>query len=444
MNRSAVFISQTLLIVLLFSILHLLACDDDSENPASTPTPTMTATPTLPPASHTQLVIVESGLYTSLESYLNEYGQDVYGADYSLILHQWQGQTAQDLRDLIIDYASQNQNSDQDLSSVGSENNLDGVLLIGNLPAAWYEQTAFDEHEEFPCDLYLMDPDATWGDADGDGIYDSHSPLALEIFVSRIIGSLEHLSAYFSKLHRYRTTGSLVPASAYLFKDDDWYSFYTGSDFELSSIYSTVDICEAISQTTKATYIDKLTSQGGAEFIYQWIHSYPAKLTIQNGSTYEYVNTNAIISQNFKGSFYNLFNCSASRFTQNNLAMTYILRTDSGLATHGSTKVGGNYEPYTFHQALAAGDTWGEAFKAWYDHCGVEDDEWWLGMVILGDPLLKISNTTAAILRQGKVSRLSVVDRQILYDSMKKAARTYQGETFEIYKSSNPQFFRSD
>ena len=35
-------------------------------------------------------------------------------------------------------------------------------MFVGDLPAAWYECEIWG-HEEFPCDLYYMDLDGSWG-----------------------------------------------------------------------------------------------------------------------------------------------------------------------------------------------------------------------------------------------------------------------------------------
>lgn len=57
---------------------------------------------------------------------------------------------------------------------------LDGVVLIGRLPAAWYE-VANDHawsngdygYADWTCDLFFMDMDGSWDDADADRKYDS-------------------------------------------------------------------------------------------------------------------------------------------------------------------------------------------------------------------------------------------------------------------------------
>jgi hypothetical protein len=89
----------------------------------------------------------------------------------------------------------------------------------------------------------------------------------------------------------------------------------------------------------------------------------------------------------------NMFNCKGVRFTQPNIGMSYLTSTDLTLAITGSTKVGGNYYPMEFHRELSVGNSWGEAFIGWYNAFGVFDDEWFLGMVILGDPSLRLRQT---------------------------------------------------
>jgi hypothetical protein len=291
----------------------------------------------------------------------------------------WNGGGAEELRAFLRSYAE------------GGA--VDGAFLVGNLPAAWYEQQGFSAREEFPCDVYLMDVDALWEDRDGNGILDAHSPLSLDMFVSRIAGSGAEISRYFEKAHLYRAGELTVWKGAYVFKDDDWADFHRGSSFELSRIYGGVEVCEDIAESFRSAYVEKLSATG-AEYVYQWIHSYPPLLCIKGSTAYEYIHTSDIASINLKGVFYNLFDCSATRFTEDNLGAAYLLRTDYGLAVMGSTKIGGNYYPRAFHYALAEGARWGDAFKCWYDAYGVTDDKWFMGMVILGDPMLALTEDT--------------------------------------------------
>jgi len=374
------------------------------------------------------LLLVDEALYPSLEEsidrYVLELGEEGCTAEVSL----WGGGTSSDLKGII--------------QSAVQEKRIGGIFLVGWLPAFWYEQNAFGRHEEFPCDLYFMDMDAEWGDRDGDGIYDSHSTLEMDIFISRIAGTTEELERYFSKLHSYRTGGILHGKTAYIFKDDDWADYEQGSRFGLSDIYETIAISESPGETVRSSYLSKLVNDG-AEYVYQWIHAYPPLLCIEDNGSFEYVFTSDIRSNNTKGLFYNLFNCSASRFTEANLAMTYLVETDYGLATHGSTKVGGNYHPKIFHYVLSRGGSWGEAYRAWYNNYGVTDDRWFLGMVILGDPMLVLTEEVPRMIKAAPMTSIPPSQEQI--DELMKRFLEFDGNygeaTFAQYRSENPQFF---
>ncbi len=371
------------------------------------------------------VVVVENALASSLASSLSVYQDDLADAGYKAKIENWTGGTAADLKALLYDQ----------VDSYGVE----GALLIGNLPAAWYEQTAFDTFEQFPIDLYLEDRAATWTDANSNGIFDAHTDLNLVIYVSRLTGTSAQLIGYFAKNHTYRSTGSLVSVAAFNFIDDDWQPW--AGTYGLESIYTVVDVLSDLALTTRAAYIAKMTSSG-AEFVYQWIHSSPTTLYV-SGTGGGTISTAQVASNNFIGSFYNMFDCSACRFTQENLGMTYLTRTDTGLATIGSTKTGGIYTPWTFHGRLAAGDCWGESYRQWYNGTGKWDDEWYLGIVILGDPLLTIQGDRRGLILEQTPAEPTKEQLEALRNSMRWDAVHTQAElgTFEAYRASNPQFF---
>jgi hypothetical protein len=250
-----------------------------------------------------------------------------------------------------------------------------------------------------------MDLNADWRDADQDGVFDYHTALDLDIFISRIDGSTDQIRWYFEKLHAYRTGVLSGDDRAFIFKDNDWIDFEKGSTFGLENLFSNVSITDTIEETIKQEYLQKL-SPAGPQYVYQWIHAYPSLLCIREGELYNYLYTSEISNNNLGGLFFNLFNCSASRFTEENIAMTYLTGTDYGLATTGTTKPGGNYYPKAFHHLLSQGNTWGEAFRGWYNHYGVTDDRWFLGMVILGDPMLTIQPTAHKIMKTAPLTQV--------------------------------------
>lgn len=324
------------------------------------------------------LLIVEESILTSISTDLFVYSDDILAEGGTVKIRPFSGD-----------------NNIEDLKSIILKNRetIDGTFLVGNLPSAWYEQTAFGQFEEFPIDLFLMDLDATWSDVDNDGIYDGHSPLTLTKYSSRIKGTVEQISSYFSRLHDYRTGNYEYLGGAFIFKDDDWFETYRSSPFGLERMYSTVKINQNSAETQKDDYMQRLTLDG-ADYIYQWIHATATSLYIKDGSAYSPVRYGDLSSNNVRSRFLNMFNCKGARYTQTNLAMTYLNDTDTGLALTGSTKVGGNYYPLEFHRTLILGSSWGNAFKSWYNYFGRKDDEWFLGMVILGDPALVIKDST--------------------------------------------------
>jgi hypothetical protein len=374
------------------------------------------------------LLVVESGLCPAISDSIDTYRQDLRKEGCDVRFALWEGGGARELRAF--------------LRSSMESGGVHGAFLVGELPAAWYEQPGFTGHEEFPCDLYFMDFDARWEDRDGDGVLDAHSTLSLDMFVSRIEGTDAEISRYFEKVHRYRTGELTVWKGAYIFKDDDWADFHRGSSFELSRIYGDVDVCEDVAESFRSAYVAKLSGTG-AEYVFQWIHSYPHLLCVRGAASYEYIHTSDVAAGNFKGVFYNLFDCSAARFTEENLGAAYLLRTDYGLAVLGSTKVGGNYYPRVFHYALAQGARWGDAYKCWYNEYGALDDKWFMGMVILGDPMLTLTEEARGELKAlaEDAAPPSLEEIGALEDAFRRFGYENTVLGFAEYRSRNSRFF---
>jgi hypothetical protein len=322
------------------------------------------------------LIIVEKSISSYIDGSINTYINDLKDQNITAYKYIWTGGTVKDLKNVI--------------NTNYNENKINGAFLIGNLPSVWFEMYAFTHDEEFPCDLYFMDFQADWIDSNHNNIYDSHGKLNLVVYTSRLIGTIDEINKYFTKDHKYRLGTLSNNEGAYIFKDDDWAAFNTNYAFGLENIYNNVTIRENINDTNKSTYLTDMTLTS-PEYVYQWIHANPPNLAIKNTGVFQWLNINEFQSYNFKGVFYNLFDCSASRFTENNIAMYYLTKTDYGLATLGSTKIGGNHTPVLFNSVLAQKGTWGDAYKFWYNNFGFKDDAWFLGMMILGDPTLTLN-----------------------------------------------------
>jgi len=375
------------------------------------------------------LLVAEKSLYTEIQDSVEQYESDLRNQGCSVDISLWGGGGAKALKSTLQDACERN--------------TYGGAFFVGNLPAFWYEQNSFGRHEEFPCDVYFMDFDAEWSDGDGDGICDAHTSLGLDIFVSRIDGSADELRTYFEKNHAFRTGELPVDRCAFIFKDNDWENYERGSSFGLNEIYDTVLIREKSDLTIRSKYLSQL-STGSAEYVYQWIHAYPPILCVEEEENdFEYVFISDVKGNNLRGLFYNLFNCSASRFTESNIAMSYLMDTNFGLATIGSTKIGGNFYPKVFHYVLSRGGCWGEAYRVWYNHFGVTDDEWFLGMIILGDPTLTLVEAPVKLLKAEPLTAMPPDEEEIeeLQQKLLGFTDDYGERTFDEYSRTNPQFF---
>lgn len=347
-----------------------------------------------PPGARSFLVVVESSLHEPLRPSLEQYAETMEQAGYEVHVEPWVSSgSVVELRALLLEHFE--------------SNGIEGALLIGDLPAAMYEleyrsPTGDIIMEEFPTDLYLQDLDARWVDQTNNDAYDYHDPLELDIYTSRLIGMPRQLVDYFARLERYRREGPLVDRSAFIFIDDDWYKKDTSDACHLSELYSEAEVIQDKADSTRENYLAKLKG-AGAEFVYQWVHAAPPSSKtgwlafdhVDDGGAFTQSKLFAedIVQMNLKVSFVNMANCYSARFQDDKLgiAAAYTVGTDYGLATVGSTKMGAQIDPRVFHEALTKGLRWGEAYKVWYTEEGRQRDFWHLGIVLMGDPLLRVT-----------------------------------------------------
>jgi len=323
------------------------------------------------------LLIVADYLETPLAAELSQFMTDIQAEGWSVNMTVISGGTVEDLRTYLQGYSD-----------------ISGAILIGNLPRAWYEMEEFGgKHAEFPMDLYLMDLDGIWQDADSDGIFDTHTGTrAPDIWIGRIDAhaiefgnEMNLLREYFTSNHFYRTGSISVPPKALAFNDDDW-SYYGSSG--LDYIYSDVEVINSLSQTTAANYKYELAT--GYEFVHLMSHSSPWGHTFKvpygyNGT----VMLPEIAEINPMTVFVQLFACSNCRWTEPNcLGNWYLFGTDLGLLAIGSTKTGALLDFNEFYRPIGEGDIPGVAFREWFANVGIYDPEWHYGCVLLGDPTL--------------------------------------------------------
>ncbi len=116
-------------------------------------------------------ILVNETLYPLIKTYLDQYISDLVIEGYQVFLQEVSGGTAEEIKAWVFEQYS---------------TGFTGVLFIGDITAAWAEVSG----DQFPSDLFYMDLDGTWGDANHDGIYEIHEAgsgdMGPEVYVGRI------------------------------------------------------------------------------------------------------------------------------------------------------------------------------------------------------------------------------------------------------------------
>jgi hypothetical protein len=296
---------------------------------------------------------------------------------------------------------------------------IDGALLVGDLPVPWFESEwkqgvggppvpGFGElfsQAVFPVDLFYMELDATWNDADQDGAFESLTPgpgdITPEIFVGRItcgpLGTETQLTKqYFQRVHDYKCGLLTFNDNGLMYVDDDWSGYWaeTWRD-ELRLAYPEADMVDDPYTTSRADYLSRIRDPNGYEWIHVCSHAYPGGHGFYVGDDFQWVMAYEIPSLNPNVGFYQMFSCSFCRYTEPGYGGgQYVFNTSRGLACFGSTKTGSIWNASSFYQYIGEGRSIGDAFLHWWQTVGADGydtDEicWFFGMTCLGDPLLR-------------------------------------------------------
>ncbi|MBN2858407.1 MAG: hypothetical protein JXN63_08395 [Candidatus Delongbacteria bacterium] len=392
------------------------------------------------------MVLTESGIYPDISTEVQRYINDIHNVfGCTVVSFQISSSISAELmKDLII--------SENDSGAI------DGAVLIGDLPAAWFEvENDFNEYgyAEFPCDLFLMDLDGSWIDSDSNGKYNSHTGLVNpEVFVGRIstanmgdlTSEIQGMKDYLDKNHNFWTGVTSVNLQKGLtYTDRDWMEY---SDFlyDISNLYSLFDAVSAYnSYFGKIDYLGRL-SGGTYEFVQLSCHS-NWTLHRMYGPTpedSEDILTNEIFSLPLKSIAYNLFCCSGVRWTNTDylgfLGGAYVYNTDSkALVSTGSTKTGSMLGFSYFYSPLQTEKVFGTALKQWWvNYVGTfhDFDEicWFYGMSIIGDPMIdpKYVAPAAPAVPLNVTTSVSGTDIYIFWDAVSGAA------SYKIYGSDDP------
>ena len=328
-------------------------------------------------------VITEQSIANTLSNELSQLTNNLQSEGHTVYSYQMTGGTPETLRIF--------------LQNLYNNNSIEGALLIGNLPVAWFE-VADDfgsGYADFPMDLFYMDLNGTWLDTmnTGNGKYDGHTgSVHPDIYIGRLYPSglgddTLLLQDYFQKNNSYRHDTLLLTQRALVFVDDDWIPWAGQWAGDVSLLYSdTMNYWDA--ETTRATlYRTRLDT------IQAWVQ---VCAHYNNGQSYDYYYSYEYTSQNPPTNFYNFFACSFSRYTTsgNCGGNRVVFDSTSGLGSIGSTKTGSMLDFNYFYRPLGQGKKLGEAFKYWfaciYDSVGMSYDRlcWHYGMTLLADPFL--------------------------------------------------------
>ncbi|MCK5132625.1 MAG: T9SS type A sorting domain-containing protein [Candidatus Sabulitectum sp.] len=317
------------------------------------------------------VLLVDESVYSGISAALTTFQSDLEVEGYTVLTWQIEGGTASDIR--------------TDLQTEYTAGGLAGAIAIGDIPTGWMENS----YGEYPIDMYLMDMNGTWSDPDGDGIFNSYSNAAPEIWLGRLTptyltfgSSVSLLNSYFSKNHAYRNGMLSLPDRALAYEEA-----FTGLTGALDNLYDDV--------TRKTDPVGTNADDFKAELLYgyEWVHlishsspwgsSFHTGAPSAGGGTLDNFEVPPLDPHAF---FYVLNCCSNGRWTEvDNLANSYIWTDSYGLAALAQAKV--DYTNYftEYYGQLAAGSNLGDAYKVWLGSNMSNED----GAVLLGDPTLK-------------------------------------------------------
>lgn len=345
------------------------------------------------------LIIAEHCICDTLINELRTYSEDVHAIyGYGVYLVSVENSTAPQLRSLIISY----------------QNNLCGVLFVGDVGEAWYE-VPFDYGcygpDRWPCDLYFMDLDGTWTDIDNDGKFDGHSGNQNpDIFLGRLsavglsgLGSESVLiRRQLSKSHDFWWKSS--------FQNSDTALNYVGEGFtsnhngnHLKYVFASQNFDDirygVYTGFSPSDFLTRLNS-GNYGFTHLVCHSSTTyhQLTLADSLLY----VGQIVDNTSSNYAITLFCCYACYWKSSQpyyLGGTHLFNRGKTMAVIGSTKrcqTGGESFLYSVFPTHNLGD----AYLHWWTHTHAEthvpgDVYSDYGMTLLGDPTINFRHNVS-------------------------------------------------
>ena len=331
-------------------------------------------------------LIVDDYFYGELKPYLELWIDDLSAEGYEVLVYDAKNASAFEIRRLLQ-----------------STPNLVGAVIVGWISAPWFEDREVwgseVYHTCYPCDLYFMDLDGQWVDADGNGLFDQHTgDISPEIWVGRLTPptdipehAVELLKAYFIRDHLYRTGEYTLPDRALIYIDDDFQYVAKYLAQVMEEINQTYVLVDDAMETTARDFLNRLAE--GWSFVHVEAHGVPqAQLFKAGGSS---LNGGCIKPENLrrsapKAALFILGSCSSGLYTKPDYIAGWYAFTDYGLAVIASAKDwAGFFASESFYTSLDR--CLGEALKSWLEFlCENWDRMLYHGVVFIGDPTLKL------------------------------------------------------
>ncbi|MBN1549977.1 hypothetical protein JW979_00850 [bacterium] len=320
-------------------------------------------------------IIVEDVVFDRLEGDLLMYSSQLNLEGWDVELLSVENGHPEDLKQLLVNLYN---------------NELDGVLFIGDLPIAFYRLEGDFGSIEFPIDLFYMDLDGIWLDTDQDTVYDGHDGnISPEIWVGRLLASPLTASGqepvamfrhYLNKATVFRHENTPYDMPPLVFADPSFGSdSYQGSD-AVNWLFGRYQ------RTVSSSPQDY---RNALNISYPWISVYVHGGTSAHAFGGGPFYSTELVDIDNQTRFFSDFSCSNARYTSPEyMGGWYIFSPGVSLALLGSTKTGSIYYLNDIVNELDKGSCLGDAYLHWAKLHINQNPPWFYGATLLGDPTL--------------------------------------------------------
>ena len=414
--RTSVHLWSAVVLAIVVSSAHDVAADEcepmECTPPATPRTNTFTLEHTWSGGSEGRIAILVDDLVYNPEQYpltvaaLQQFGLDLNtNGGHPVVLYSVAGAEDFIRGQLWILYAD--------------EDSLSGAVLVGGVDYAVFEFVSGEDYRTWPTDAFYMDLDGTrdktscTDPACSPDYYDDWEGSEAEIWVSRIKvdnltflvscvpgpGSVESkedhiLSQYFARNHEHRIATLPSAAPDRPFYPDETTLVYNndlpGQHAGVDSIEQAFMSCDYDGSPSETEYLSALQASPRNYLVRIMAHGAAIGHSLE-GAEGGWVDYSWYIAAAPNVVAFDMENCSTCEFSEENcLGGTICLNPDSGtLIVVGNTKVSAQNTKPRMWNAVGAGQSIGEGFKAMFNVGGSSPGPGRLGWVLLGDGSLK-------------------------------------------------------